>query len=462
MAFVNHYLFKTFALDLGVYTNALYDYSHFQFNDKAVFKPVAENLLSDHFDLFLMMFAPLSWVFGQYTLQLVQILAILFGGVGVYRLIEVKSNNKAYALFAQLFFYTSFPIFAALSFDYHSNVPAAMLLPWVIYFAETKRYNAFIGLSILMWLAKETMSFWLVFVMLGLFIEYRKDKKLKQLTLWMSLLSLLYFILVLKFVMPSFANSGAYEHFKFKALGNDYIDAFKFVIGHPLDFIHVLVSNHLNKPEFEGIKQEFFMFVAFSGGIFLIARPSFLIMGIPLIVMKMCYDDPAAWSIDTHYSIELAPLLVLSVFYVINDIKQHLLKKILIIVSLIGCVSMTLKYMDNTVYWHDYSRVRIYQNSHYVKNYNVEIVHKQLNSLPKDAIISAQTPFVPHLAYRDKCYTIPIVKDAAFIVYSPSEEALYPIIREELNKQIGDSLNSGRWQYQYKDTNIAILKRIQP
>ncbi|MCC6817525.1 MAG: hypothetical protein IT245_01360, partial [Bacteroidia bacterium] len=53
IAYVNHYYFKTFALDLGVYANALYDYAHFQMNDKGVYKVVAENLLSDHFDLYL-------------------------------------------------------------------------------------------------------------------------------------------------------------------------------------------------------------------------------------------------------------------------------------------------------------------------------------------------------------------------------------------------------------------------
>ena len=33
IAFVNHYCFRTFGLDLGVYTNALYDYAHGQWND---------------------------------------------------------------------------------------------------------------------------------------------------------------------------------------------------------------------------------------------------------------------------------------------------------------------------------------------------------------------------------------------------------------------------------------------
>ena len=58
ISLVNHYNFRTYALDLGAYTNALYDYVHFRWNDSTVFKEVGENLLSDHFDLYLIIWSP--------------------------------------------------------------------------------------------------------------------------------------------------------------------------------------------------------------------------------------------------------------------------------------------------------------------------------------------------------------------------------------------------------------------
>ena len=51
ISLVNHYLFKTYALDLGLYTHALYDYAHFRAADCSMFKPMPQSLLSDHFDL---------------------------------------------------------------------------------------------------------------------------------------------------------------------------------------------------------------------------------------------------------------------------------------------------------------------------------------------------------------------------------------------------------------------------
>lgn len=457
LAFVNHYLFKTFALDLGVYTNALYDYGHFQFNDKGVFKPVAENLLSDHFDLFLPLLSPFGYLFGQYTLQLFQILSILAGGIGVYATILKRFDNRKMALLAQLCLYMSFPVFAALSFDYHSNVPAAMLVPFLFYFAEMKRTKAIVITMVAIWLAKETESFWMVFLSLGMAITYRNEPGLKKLFLILSACSLLYFVVILKLVMPALANSGTYDHYKFTALGKNYGEAFVFVVTQPLSFIKILFTNHLGKPEWDYVKTEFLFFFALSGGLFLGMRPAFLLMILPLMVMKLCYDDPAAWSIDTHYSIELAPVLILGLFFIAGDLLKYRYQ--LIWASFLGICFCTFKYMDNTAYWHDYSRVRLYQASHYVKNYDVKVVHQQLKLIPKDAIVAAQTPFVPHLAYRDKCYTLPIVKDATYIIASPSEEAMYPIIREELNKLLSDSLGSGRWQLQYKDTNVLVLRR---
>lgn len=462
IAFVNHHLFKTFALDLGVYTNALYDYGHFQFNDKGVFKSMPENLLSDHFDLYLMILAPFGWIFGEYTLQLFQILSILLGGLGVYHTVLKRFSNPNLALWAILSFLLSFSIYAALSFDYHSNVPAAMFVPWLFYFAETKQVKWMVFTMVLICLGKESESFWMVFVSIGLAILYRKESSLRNAMLLMSLFSMVYFLLIIKIVMPSMANSGSYDHYKFHALGEDYFSAFKFVLSSPLEFIKILLSNHSGRPEYDHVKTEFYVFALLSGGLIFIFRPAFLLMIAPLLVMKMCYDDPAAWSIDTHYSIEFAPILILGAFYVIGDISNRKIRISFNLALLIGLGISTFRYMDSTVYWHDYSRVRIYQKSHYVKNYDVGIVHNQIDLIPKEAIVAAQTPFVPHLAYRDRCYTLPIVKDAEYIVSSPSEEAMYPIIREELNKLIQDSLSGGRWQTIYRDTNVMVMRRKHP
>ena len=86
ISLVNHYLFKTYSLDLGFYTHIMYDYAHVRIDDYFIFSRAPRSVLSDHFDLYLMLLSPLIYVFGSYTLLIVQIAGVLLGGWGVYKL----------------------------------------------------------------------------------------------------------------------------------------------------------------------------------------------------------------------------------------------------------------------------------------------------------------------------------------------------------------------------------------
>lgn len=146
VSLVNHYLFRTYALDLGLYSNALYDYAHFQWNDSTTFKSEPQNLMGDHFDCYLMLYSPFVWIFGSYTLLIFQIVSILFGGLGVYRYFK---ENRVLAANAMLFFYSFFGIYTALSYDFHDSVVVAMLVPWLFVFTKERKmkWTAFLWCS---------------------------------------------------------------------------------------------------------------------------------------------------------------------------------------------------------------------------------------------------------------------------------------------------------------------------
>src|SRR5919112_4805384 len=85
ISLVNHYNFRTYALDLGLVNHAIYDYAHFRVNYSTLLLDAAPmNFLGSHFALLPILFSPLYWILGSYTLLVVQIAAVLFGGVGVY------------------------------------------------------------------------------------------------------------------------------------------------------------------------------------------------------------------------------------------------------------------------------------------------------------------------------------------------------------------------------------------
>jgi len=90
----------------------------------------------------------------------------------------------------------------------------------------------------------------------------------------------------------------------------------------------------------------------------------------------------------------------------------------------------------------------------------VKSVKEKLNVIPNDAVISAQSPFVAQLAYRDNIYQFPIVKDAEYIIYSTHEDS-YPLTKEKFTTEIEKISNSKLWVLVYKNDGMFIYKKSQ-
>ncbi len=458
ITFVNHYYFRTFSLDLGLYTNALYDYSHFRLNDSTTFKSTPENLLADHFDLYLPIFSLFTFIFKTYTLLIFQWLAILIGGIGIYRLFQFKGASSRLSLIALCHFYLFFGIFTALSFDYHSNVVAAMIIPWFILASLKGQIKLSFLLLIAILIAKENMALVMIFVLIGLALDQWKNKSLRNRFLLLSGFSAAYFILILGVVMPALSNANGYPHFHYSALGNNSREAFIFLLQHPIQSIELLFINHTNDALGNYVKLETFVFLILAGLPFLLKKPQYLLMLIPIVFQKMFHDNVLMWSHSFQYNIEFAPIITIGVFSVILEIKSLKIQTILAYVALIFTFSATMRTLDRTVFWTDKSRIRVYKSSHYERNFDVAFVHKNLKKIDPNAIISAQSPFVPHLSLRDKIYEFPAIKDAEIIVLNRRENP-DPLTQEEFEFKTDSLLQSSAWSVQVDNGELLILKR---
>lgn len=458
VSLVNHYCFRTYTLDLGLYTNALYDYSHFQWNDSTVFKEVPENLLADHFDLYLVIFSPLSWIFGSYTLLIVQIAAVLFGGVGIYRYFGIQDVSGRTSKAALIFFLLFFGIFSALSFDYHSNVVAAMLVPWFFYAFRKRNFRVALLWLLAILISKENMSLWTAFIVLGLLCESFRNKEARSFLLLCFGISVGWFLLVTGWIMPALAASGRYAHFDYAVLGKNAGEAIRHLLEHPLDSLKVLFTNHNEKEHGDWVKVEFHVIILVAGGWLLLRKPQYLLMLVPLYFQKLFHDDVAMWGIDQQYAIEFAPILTIGAFNAILSADKLRARKILTILVLLGGLISTVRVMDHTIAYTQKARIRIYKKAHYEREFNISVVYKKLGLIPENAVVSAQSALLPHLAWRDQIYQFPIVKNAAFLVYSPKDNP-YPLDTIEFKKQIDSIWQTGRWQIRVENPELVILQR---
>ena len=457
ISLVNHYFFKTYALDLGLYTHALYDYAHFCIDDCSMFKVIPQSILSDHFDLYLIILSPLIYVFGSYTLLVVQIAAILLGGWGVYKLMGLYTDDDWLQVLAMATFCFSFGIIQALAFDYHSNVLTAMMLPWLLYFFKRSRFDLATLFVILFVIGKENMSLWLFFIVIGLMWDYRKDKKaLWHLALY-ALFSIAYFFLVNMIVMPKLGGSGS-GLARYSYLGENYVDIFKNLVKKPDETLRIMFTNTSGFPLYDGVKKEFYICVLTTGMLVSILKPNYLFMLIPIIAQKMLSIDGNFWGIYYHYSIECMPVIIISSFLVFIRLKQRVWKIVLASCLFFSTIGTTIYTVDQPRFIRPADQIRVYQRQHYEqKDFDVKYARELIKQIPDDVSVSAASMFVPHLALREEIYDLD---------NRPNADVDYVLItlpyfeKTKLGKRV--FINASDYETVATDGTIFLLKHVRP
>ncbi|MBI3501122.1 MAG: DUF2079 domain-containing protein [Bacteroidetes bacterium] len=461
LSLVNHYNFRTYAYDLGLMNNALWDYSHFRFNDCMLLQPELKNYLSEHFEIVIMFLSPFVYMFGTYTLLIFQIAFILFGGFGVYKYIKEVSTDEKISFLAQLHFYFFYGIFSALSFDFHNNVLGAMFVPWFFYFFHLRKWKQATLFFLLIVLAKENMPLWLAFICAGISLLYWKNKVQRTAAIIFSLSAFILFLLIVQLIMPALSNAGEeYVQFRsnYSSVGTTISEISETIFSKPIYVLKLLFLNLSGNLLGDNQKMESWIFVLLSGGILFVIRPQFLVMLIPIFAQKMFHNDYLKWGIGSHYSIEFAPICSIGVFYVITQFKNENWKKYFAYAITALCLVVTIRSFDRTYTYFDRDRHRIYQSWHYKKDYDVAEAHRALKLIPENAKVSAQSPFVPHLAFREYIYQFPVINDAEYIVVS-SEEFFYPLNKESFAVQLAMLESSKEWEKIYERNGMVIWKR---
>lgn len=462
----NHYVFRTAAFDLGIKNQTLWDYAHFRYNYNTILPELHGeiNNLANHFEPILFLFSPIYWIFGSYTLLVVQIVFILLGGWGIYTYFKIIQQNNVLPLFAMATFYAMWGVFAALSYDFHTNVIAAMLIPWLmVYFEKEKIIKAFI-VFILIICCKENMALWGVFIGIGLAIHYKGYKKRWISALLFSGFSSLCFVLIMKLIMPYYAEGKLeYMHFSYSALGSDMTESLKTIVTRPGYVVRLLFENHMQADGYDtNLKLYTHWFVFLSGGIFLLIKPQFLIMLIPIYAQKMFSDDPIKWSVYNQYSIEFVPILVLAAFTFFSLAKDHRIRIFAGALLFLSAFDTTKSFLDMWQPTPYYKRInKFYSREHYHRELPVSHFHHILKEkIPQNASVSATYYLVPHLAFRKKIYQYPDVRYAEYVVWANDGLGSYPLDSMKYHSFLEELKSNGEWISIHDESQLQILKRV--
>ncbi|MBK6344164.1 MAG: DUF2079 domain-containing protein [Flavobacteriales bacterium] len=459
VSFPNHHQFRTYALDLGLYTHALWHYAHGSMPDCSLFLDADQLLLADHFDLYLPLFSPLIYVFGTWTLLVVQWLAVLLGAWGVRRLALACGAEEPIALMGMCVMLLFFGVFAAMAFDYHSNVVAAMLLPWFMLALRKGKVVRGAFLFFLLLISKENLGFWIGPIALLLATDRGVGRKVRLPAAIMGVVGIVWSAIIVGLVMPALASDQSFAHFDYGILGASVADAPSALVAKPWELLRALFVDHVGVQDGTGIKLEFWLMLFVAGGWSLVLQPRLGLMALPIMVQKMWHDDPGKWSVIAHYGIELAPLVGVATALALARIRGATMRWLPwgVLVLSLAC---TIRFMDRTVAYHDRSRIRIYQERHYVKGYEVRAVHRALEAIPLEAIVSAQSPAVPHLALRRTVYQFPIVREAEYLVFLPAESP-YPLDAMTYSETLRVLRGDPGWEIFRETDGCVVLKLVE-
>ncbi len=464
MGVMNHYYFRSFVFDYGNYNFAFWDYSHFRISDIPTYPG---NFLQDHYSFLLFYFAPLFWLFnwltGTYTLILIQNALIIVAAWYSYKLVKLKSENLYLGAGVVLYYFLLLGRYSTFACDTNLAVMSACFIPIFLYYFEIKKYIVSSIILVLSLLSRENIPIWFIFIFIVLIIQHRKDKKAVAFCTGGILLSILYFILLFKVLIPSVESAEKqFTLFNYAALGADPGEALKYVLTHPIETINLFFTNHLDNPALDGIKTEFYLVYLISGGFVLFYRPQYLIWFIPIVAQKVLNDAPIRWGILTYYSIEVVTLLPLSVFLTLASVKPKKWQNGLTILVCLAALSTTIYKMDrgNRVVPEKFrpEKEKFFYKGFYKTNYNLKETHRILNQIPKDAKVSASEDFFTHLSQRFHIYFFPKVNDAEYIVFSVFDD-YFNIPHAENEAYRNKYLTSNEWEIIAQEFPVFLLKK---
>ncbi|MFC5270804.1 DUF2079 domain-containing protein [Adhaeribacter terreus] len=457
----NHYFFRTYAYDLGLFNNAVYDYAHFRWNDNTV--KLYNNILSDHFTLLHIPFSLFYWLFGSYTLLIFQIASIIFGAVGAYRFHLLKFGKPLLSFILLLHFLSIWGIYSALAYDYHDNIIAAMMVPWFfLYFHRQKWAKASLFFLVIL-ISKENMALWAIFLSLGLGMMYFRNKAHWKRALLFALVAAVYFIVVVKFIVPGLAvGDRSYDYVnKYAVLGNGFSEIITNSLTNPWRIIKLLFVNHTPEPENDWAKTELHAMIVASGGWSLLLQPAYLFMLIPIYAQKLFSNHALAWGINYQYSIEYVPVINFALAATLGWFSAQ--RRVLVaLFMLVLTVAATFRSFDTRISCClDRPAIQFYKKKHFRRFFDVSEAYQALKLIPDGVPVSASPVFVPHLANRDFVFELPFVGNSEYVMYLQNEypEKITDAAELSLLHRVEKLQASPNWELIYNQNFILILKR---
>ncbi len=360
---------------------------------------------SVHADILLILLSPLYIIWNDVRALLVSSSFFLaLGAIPVFLLSRTLLGRKIPALILALAYLLNPGVQWTNIYDFHAVSLAIPLLLAAFYCAHAKRWRWYAVWTILAILTKEDIS--LNIAMMGLMIALvYKERVVGVITF---LLGIAWFFSMVTVVMPYFSPNNI--HWALDKMTGSVENPLAQTISRYTD-PRVLISTFITNPktiEYYTLLLKQFAYVPILG-------LPWLLLGAPALAINVIRDTT---SITFHYDSGVIPALVIATIY-----GFYYLKRILMLIPLQKSLRVGVMTVFMLLFITAVSRVNYHYSplpttpscSCYIYNVTDEDreFEKKLQSIPKDASITASLEIRPHVSHRELAFTLPSATESA-------------------------------------------------
>jgi uncharacterized membrane protein len=435
-AVVHYVVFKEARFDLGNMVQSIWSTLHGHFLEATTAHGHQRDRLGFHVDPFLVLLAPLFWIWSSPVLLLVvQVLAVASGALPVFWLARKHLDSpRAAAHFA--FAYLLYPATQFNAFTigdgFHSVSLAVPLLLYAVWFLDQDRLVAFSVVALLAATTKEEIP--LAVGCLGIWYAVRKGRGLFGLSVFAVGLALTVFNLL--WVIPHFSANGV-DPFagRYRAVGGTPGGMAHMLVTDPMAFVHAVATGH--KAAYVVL-----LFVPFLG--LWLFEPLLFLGAVPELVIDLLSSHGNQTSIGYQYTAGIAPFVVAASIFGAARFKGQAVRLSLWALVATGLVALISP---------------INRLGHDVRALGSPVVSAKAHALgliPGGVPVSASNELGGHLSERRYIYTFPSVGRARWIVVDINDRTLHI---HGLQRQVRQYEADKAWRVVFSSHGVTVLQR---
>jgi len=507
LGFSNYHYFET-GLDLGGYTQALFNLSHFRlpFN---TFKNMV--MWGDHAHFIIALFAPFYRFFPDARLLLIiQAMAVTLAGWPLYKISRLLLKNILLSL-AILYAYLAFiGSQYALNFDFHPSVLTGAAIIWFFYGIHFRK-KYILGIAFILGLmTREDAP--PIFFMIGFYlflatlfkstyyfivrkiqmirggtldaksIKPTKGKPILEIirsfiinkplmtALMVMIISFAYFCIVAYVVMPLWTK----DHATLTYLDSDQKDPYNVVRGffqYPKAILQNMTDTEVKRTTIKTLFSSFGYLSLFS--------PLTYISSLTIFYSRFTSPDSYRWIISNYSNANILPILAIGAVYGITNIKKLLnwlfvllirnnlstdyVKKIFSnIASVLFSALLIYSVQINT--WNDKKAPLFFSHEKHTIHDDLIIGHEDAvkkveEIIPKDDMIAASGGFTAHLANRLKIQNYPDINNSTKWLVLSSFAYSWPFSEGSMKHELKVILQDHEFKQVWYEKGAYIFQR---